>query len=670
MTRSRFFFNSSVIRQNLRQHGWIGIIYTLCLMFMLPLQLFLSSYPGAEPRKVDNLFAVGGDRQLLFTAIIPVAAGLLIFRYLQAKMPSDLWHSLPLRREHLLTAHTMSGLVLLLSPVWLTAAVTALVTPLDGNMYIYQGADIWEWCLSVTVLTLFLYVFSLFVGICTGQSVLQGIIVYILLFLPMALLEFINTHFSMYLYGYPSSLGSHGNMDNWSPLVHILEISSDPFSAGELWAYLGLSILFMTLSYVLYRKRHMEKAGQALAFKYFNPLFKAGVMLCAMLLLGTYLSHKQQPLGWVLASYFVGAVLGYAVSEMILRKTWHIMNRRVPAEFAIYGVLLGLLLYIPVSEMSGYEKRVPDTSKISGVYTGSEYRLFTGERDYLVSYPSSVREDPFTEDKEYIEAVRKLHQALVTVRPETQTKTPQFYRAGYKEYTIAYKLNNGRKLVRDYQIPPSGFEPEMKAVMESEGFKRLNFNLAQLETNVESIRLSELNKVFSISDPQDIAEFTEILKREILNMSYETQVGDQKSVAYIQTLGKPDDTGYQVYGSYNWDPSFHELESWLEQKGYAAKVRITASDVISAEIIKDDYEGKLSPKEVGQPEQHVELARSENRAAAVKDPALIEHILKSQRNYMLKNGAYMVRIKYKDQTIEYAALRDEDVIPGLKVLLP
>lgn len=176
MTRSRFFFNSSVIRQNLRQHGWIGIIYMLGLMFFLPVQMFLNGNPNAEPEKVEGLFRIGGDMQVVFIATLPVVAGLFLFRFLQAKPSSDLWHSLPLRREHLLAAHTCSGLILLLLPVWLTAAVAAIVAPLDGNMYIYQGADVWEWCLTVTILTLFLFVFTAFVGICTGQTVLQGLL--------------------------------------------------------------------------------------------------------------------------------------------------------------------------------------------------------------------------------------------------------------------------------------------------------------------------------------------------------------------------------------------------------------------------------------------------------------------------------------------------------------
>lgn len=76
MTRSRYYFNSSIIRQNFRQHGWIGIIYALGLMFALPLQLFMSIDPNAKPQEIDHLFRISGNVQALFIITIPVAAGL------------------------------------------------------------------------------------------------------------------------------------------------------------------------------------------------------------------------------------------------------------------------------------------------------------------------------------------------------------------------------------------------------------------------------------------------------------------------------------------------------------------------------------------------------------------------------------------------------------------
>lgn len=667
MTRSRYFFNSSIIRQNLRQHGWIGILYTLVLLFVLPLEMFMNGDPLAEPRAIDNLFNLGADIAPFLVAF-PVGAGLFMFRYLQSKMPSDLWHSLPLRRSHLLASHTLSGLLLLLPPVWITAAVAAIIRPLDGIMYIYNAADVWEWCLIVSLLTLFLFVFTVFVGICTGQTILQGILVFILLILPAALLQFIDLHLNRYLYGYPEWSGLQNILNNWAPLLRIMDLSVKPLTSVETWIYAILSAVFMALSFLLYRKRHGEKAGQALAFSYFNPLFKAGVMLCSMLLASLYFGTGRNQLGWIIGSVFIGGLVGYIVVEMILRKTWHIMTRRLPLEFAVYSVLLALLLYIPVSGLTGYENRVPRNDKVTEVFAGGNYRELTQDPQGINTW-KEPEENIYSTDQEYIKAVTAMHQAVVASRPDPRN-TPRYDYTGNREFTLAYKLESGRKLVRTYIVPAKGFEPELKAVMEKEDFKREKYYLAQLDQEMESFRLSYLDKVYSISEPQDVQEFNEILKRELLNRTYEDQVSDLRALASIQYVVKQNSNRNQIFYSYEWYPSYHEMTAWLNQKGYADKIKYTAQEVLSAEMFKDEHQSEIPASQIYDPEKRLQLARSEKRSAVITDHTQIDSILERQRAFTRQGEKYIVKIEYKGGTINYVSLDERDMSPALKALLP
>ncbi|MRN51517.1 DUF6449 domain-containing protein [Paenibacillus monticola] len=667
MTPSRLFFNSSIIRQNLRQHGWIGIIYALGLLFALPVQMFTRETHSSLPQEIKNLFQIGNGIQSLFIVVFPVAAGLFLLYYLQGKSPSDLWHGLPFRREHLLATHLLSGLLLLLPPVWLTAAVTAVVRQWGGNMFSYEGADIWSWCLMVSLLTIFLFCFSVFVGICTGQSIVQGIITYILLLLPAFLILLMNSHLSVYLYGYPYVYNVNSNAEIWSPLMHIMNIAANPFSVKEVWIYGALSVVFIIMSFLLYRKRHVEKAGQAIAFTAFNPLFKAGVMFCAMLICGTYFTSGKQQLGWVIGGYAIGALIGYVVAEMILRKTWQIFTRRVPLEWAVYTVLISLLLYIPASGLTGYENRVPSNDKISGVFAGGNYWMRDYSQDTLANLP--IDQDPFSSDKDYIEAVRKLHLALAAVRPERNSQSVANY-TRYQSFTLAYQLNNSRKLVREYLVPVKGFEPELKAVMETEAYKSEAYQMFQLEENTYRIRLSNRDKVVDISNPVEIAEFKEILKREILNMSFEEQTSDRTPQAYIEVYSDQKQNVNRSSLFYEWKPFYQELESWLVEKGYADRVRTTSAEIKSAEIMKDDFDGRISYEELYNPEKHVELARSEKRTAVTADKNFITSILEHERDFAARNGMILVRMEYKNGNTEYVQLEDSDLTPALRALLP
>jgi ABC-2 type transport system permease protein len=196
----------------------------------------------------------GDGMQNIILLAVPVLAGVVLLRFIQRQGSSDLYHSLPLRREHLLTAHLISGLILLLVPIWLTAGVTALLNTSVELPFIFHINDIGSWALVVSVLTIFLFAFTVFVGICVGQSLLQSVVVYALLLLPFFLYSMISRFLGHNLYGYSQIIGTIVQNSNgvelrssnniWyslSPFVRIMDLSSSAFSYVELLIYMGVS---------------------------------------------------------------------------------------------------------------------------------------------------------------------------------------------------------------------------------------------------------------------------------------------------------------------------------------------------------------------------------------------------------------------------------------------
>lgn len=669
MTRSRLFCNSSIIRQNLRQYGWIGILYTLALLFILSLQLFINGEGLREPVVLEGLFDLGMDIAVIVIPF-PIITGLFLSRYLQSRGSSDLMHSLPLRRSHLLSSYMLSGLLLLLPPIWITSVVTMLVRPLEGNMYIYHGAEVWQWCLTLTVLTLFLFAFTVFVGICVGQTVLQGVVIIILLVLPAAILTFIDMHLSRYLYGYPDRMGSRTDTTDWAPMLRIVDMSYKPFSHTELWVYALLTAAFVSLSFVLYRKRHSEKASHAMAFTYFDPLFKAGVMLCSMLLALSYFGSIKQGTGWIIGSVIAGGIIGYIIVEMVLRKTWHILNRKLPLELTVYSILLGLLIYVPVSGLTGYETRVPASDKVTAVFAGGNYEDLM-QRPYGAQNITPAEEaDIYSKDPKYIEAVTALHRAIVIAKPD-QKKGPWSEYSKTRNFTLVYRLESGRKLLRTYNVPILGYEPELKAVMEHEEYKRDRYLINRMNENIESFRLNHRNKTVVISDPQEVLEFTALLKREILNKSFEDEISDQREKASIQIVYKPDSSQFpQNSYTYNWNPSYKEMTAWLEQKGYADKLKVTAKDVVSAEMFRDIHHSAIPSRQLYNANSRLQLARDEKRSVIITDKTLLDDILLHQRKFTSQEGRYVMLIEYKSGNNDFVSLDEQEMTPALKALLP
>lgn len=121
MIFNRLFCNRGILIQNFRQHGWIGVLFLITLLFSLP--LYIATEYRDVPQQITSLFQANGEVQILFAITLPVAAGIFLFRYIQSGAPSDLFHSLPLRRKHLLTINLLTGYAMILIPIWITTAI-------------------------------------------------------------------------------------------------------------------------------------------------------------------------------------------------------------------------------------------------------------------------------------------------------------------------------------------------------------------------------------------------------------------------------------------------------------------------------------------------------------------------------------------------------------------
>jgi ABC-2 type transport system permease protein len=646
MKFSPFFFNRGVIRQSLRQHGWIGILYLTALLFALPLQMIMVEGTPSMPRRVANLFDLTGDVQGLLLLSLPVAAGLFVFRYLQTKDASDMLHSLPLKRSHLFVSHFTCGLLLLLPPVWITAAVSGAVKGTVSSHYTIYAADVLKWGLTASVISVFLYTFTVFVGVCTGQSVLQGIVVYILLLLPAALSMLMDYHLRSYLYGY--SEASWALSEKWSPLIHFLRVGMNPFSCQELLVYTGLSVLFIVLSCFLYRLRHTERATQAIAFSYFNPLFQMGVMLCAMLLSSTYFSESMnRHQGWALGGYAIGAVLGYVLTEMLIRKSWHIAGSRTLVQGLGYTAVLGILLYASVSNITGFETRTPEPGTVKSIYFGNG--IYRGN-----SYNARMSSDPAL-----IESAIALHVKLTKLQPKldwsNSTEDPI---AGVG---ISYKLQNGRYMFRQYNVPNHLIQEELAAVMGTQGYKEILFAVNELDNSFDRIELKPdlSNKKLVIADPLEIREFQAILKKEILRMSMDEQKSKLRSWASIEML-QSDSKDYYYY---EWLRSYKELEEWLERKGYSDKARLSPSDLTSIEAVKIEALPDSTETMYPSPESFRLYSRI-NPPVTVTDPQEMQQILERLTSYGWADEGYMLKLKSKTEGYEeFSFVKGSTLLP-------
>ena len=67
MPSKKSFFRSGIIKQDLRQHGWIGIVYFICLLFTVPLEILqLASRNYVTYEDYQNYMMINPDVQVTF----------------------------------------------------------------------------------------------------------------------------------------------------------------------------------------------------------------------------------------------------------------------------------------------------------------------------------------------------------------------------------------------------------------------------------------------------------------------------------------------------------------------------------------------------------------------------------------------------------------------------
>lgn len=621
-----------VFKSALKRFKWLGILYGVTMFLMLPLVIWMEL---AKQKSIQGPLWVNYvksySHNILFNPVehlvnlaVPVIFGLIFFHYLQKDRESTFFHSLPIRRTFLYLQNLLAGLTL----IWLPLLINGLlvygvfnifgITEINWNnpynnpnpMEMFNGNTstvipvlkiMLYWFFINFLMTGFFYVFTIFIGMLTGNVLLQGALTLIGLVLPLGVYELLKFNLWKILYGFPRM--NDDRVIQWlSPLVSYLDDSvyRVPFEAltWHLW-YFVVAFILSAVSIFLYQKRHVESAGETLANTWIRWIFKYGVAFCAALTGGAYLSSFYENSTAVLyLGYFIGALLGFIIGDMIAYKSFHFYKRWKGAMF--FGVVFLLLVTGAKIDILGYESYVPAQNNISEVYLSILNR--EGNYNYQVDRKEGLK------DKENLKLIRQLHQKIIAMEKENKadeilTRKPQMTGMAGSAITapeepqvsllstdIIYTLADGRKVKRTYTIDifkyreilyPIFNSPEAKKILYSGLFKMDQGKVDQI--NVVN---PHLNKNIRIYKKEEIREALTALKKDAMNISYglvfENQIPPLTSIEFM-TKAKNDNL-FSVY-NLNIYPESKNFETFLTRHGYFNDLFIDSDD-ISRVIIK------------------------------------------------------------------------------------
>lgn len=476
------FFNPTVYKKNLTRFAPVWLLYTLCLI----LGMFLMYGNGGDAKNywfashMAEMVSVMGVINLVYALL---TAQLLFGDLFNSRMCNAL-HAMPLRREGWFFTNIASGLTFSAVP---TAIMCALSLPLLAGS-IFEGA----WKLSfyffagVNLQYLCYFGIAAFAVMVTGNRFAMAAGYGLVNFGACIVYWLIDTIYTPMLYGVitPTAL-----MENLTPMLHFtdqeffkldnrsmlleqfgkdLQNAVAHFQLTEEWwrlfACAGVGLAFILAALVLYQKRDIECAGDAVAFKFLIPVFQipcaivvaAGAQFFLEAFLGVY--------GYNFLVLGLGLIVGWFIGKMLIERTTRVFRLKNCYGLVALFAAIGLSLLLTHMDILNVEGSRPRLEEIKSIQFGTSYTPnaeLTSEEDFeaILRLHALAVEGKLEEPGAYVEEDGQLVRANLS-RPYQEavsdtTKNPVEI-VNATQVSIYYELDNGKLIKRRYNIWSDG----------------------------------------------------------------------------------------------------------------------------------------------------------------------------------------------------------------------
>lgn len=681
--KSKPFCNKTIIIEDLKRFFGVSILYFIALFVSGPLYLYGFNNINSQYHLRSMIEVISGlEAHGLIAGTAGILFGVLLFRYLHNKNSAAVMHGYPFRRSELLNSHVISGIILLSIPIALNAIIfTAIISGVAANIdlkmlfgnnvnleeiaKLYSAKQAIYWFLRIEIMSIFFFLVSVFTATITGVTIIQGALSFILPFVPIFIIGIVDSALRKFVFGFTSTVLRESFITKIIP-IPVLRSNISRGSNYFVW-YICLCILLYAISLWLYKKRDLEKSQDTIVFDIFKPIFRYGVTFCTMLLSGMYFYSLKHNILWLWIGGFLGSFFGYFVSQMILKKSVRVF--RPLKGYIVYLIVIAVVIIGIRVDLFGYEKRIPNQDQVKEVYFN--------DRD---PYNNGIVE------RENIKSVIAIHRIILDnkndiIKAQIKAENQRFYR-GMTYITLGYLYNDGKKVLRRYEVPESLLahnNEQIKRLYESKEYKQIS-NKQLLELDLDSVSFVNIEnhrhrKKKVISDKSEIKELFEVLKTEKYTEPYESMM-DRNEWATIEfdTNNGDYDYGFRFYLADNIQENVHvgfkraysNLEKWFIQKGYLKDIRIMPEEIeyIVIQKANRDYRGSYGSDDI---EQDLRTGNSER--VEIKDKEKIEEILRTSNSSSHNKGKYnnyIVAIYTKNDMIHYGWYDEENALKYIK----
>lgn len=649
------FYNKAIFKNNIKRFAYIGILYFVIHFLVVNFGMLMNTL--GPTYTMDNLLykiPSGWDVFILF--FLPVIFGIVLFRYIQDEKALATIHAFPVSRKTLFFSHMISFLVLFGIPLVLNTLISYAILVFKGYPASELALHLSTYLLGMILSGMTIFYITVMFGMLVGSSVLQAVLTYVMMAMPIAIVEFGKILIGWTLKGFSTYLDDealHLLMTPYYTIGRMVDINNTEFLLKGFIVIIVYLCFSVVASYALYKKRNLERHHDLIVFDFakigFIGLLTVLITLTLANMLGS-MFYDNRSLG-VYVGVFFGAVIGYGVTKMIAEKTVRIFVF-YKSWIVVVGIFM-LALVVVDFDLIGFESYIPDSDEVAYVVYGENSNLRQGRiEDENVLYGSEGNFELVFTDQSSIQEVINLHETAIYSDQQEASYSTNIYRLD-----LVYVLKNGRSINRMYENPQ--MEEGFARLHEAEGYKR--GRLKDIEAILTHPKISTINVWGRGGQERNISKeknstLYEAYRKDFMVLSYREEVSYDSLGTIDIAIKVGDDSNEQDYEILNYHslniwPSFEHTKTWLKENGYEDLVP-NREGVVSARITP-----VINPDmEVDMPPEYVKDMQSQDmiNSAGIVDDDIIDMIFELPYDYSKDpKDSYRITLIYKDYS-EYS----------------
>ena len=457
------FFNPTLFKKNLSR-SWplwggvsaVGSLLPLYLILALNNDVYMRFY---QEDFVEFLYQAAVYFLPAFTACYAILVAMFVWNYLNNSRSVGFMHSLAIDRKGLFVTNMLSGLSMLLIPYVIVGGLMCVIATCCGAMDI--GA-VMTTIAAVILETLLFFGMGTLCAAVTG-NVIAAAVYYIILNFAVPMLDSL-----IHLLATEFIFGLTGSISDWSkwfaPVISLYdnvgeiypEVNGvraqlpviENFWVIVLYGIVGVAML--AASYLLYRARRSESAGDVVAFSWLRPVFRFGIALISALTLGRMLYElfwnslfsegRYADMIPMAICMMISAIVGYYAASMLLEKSLRVFKGSAKGIALVCAATVAICLGVAL-DIFGLGRHIPEVENVDKVY-------ISGHLDVVCDaekYPDLCAD------------IIELHEMIVADKNYIRDMDERWDWDGeevrWRSVTIEYTLKNGSTVERYYYLP-------------------------------------------------------------------------------------------------------------------------------------------------------------------------------------------------------------------------